>query len=125
MVKQIIRYCKSKPNVKVLAKSILKGPYQYKKVLKPSDDTVTLLVLETYRLQNETELNETEQKQAEADDQAINIFLLGLPVDVYAILDSCLIANEMWNRIIRLHDTADCNTEVLQSSYVKYLIVAV
>ncbi|GJZ92097.1 hypothetical protein Tco_0664162 [Tanacetum coccineum] len=73
---KIIRYCKSKPNVKVLAKSILKGPYQYKKVLEPSDDTVTLLVLETYRLQNETELNETEQKQAEVDDQAIHILII-------------------------------------------------
>ncbi|GKE06196.1 hypothetical protein Tco_1398214, partial [Tanacetum coccineum] len=76
-------------------------PYQYKQVLEPGDDIVTPPVLDTYRLQNDNELTETERKQVEADDQAMHILLSGLPADAYAIMDSCQIANEMWNRIQR------------------------
>ncbi|GJZ14212.1 hypothetical protein Tco_0549442 [Tanacetum coccineum] len=78
------------------------SPYQYKQVLEPGDDIVTPPVLDTYRLQNDNELTETERKQVEADDQAMHILLSGLPADAYAIMDSCQIANEMWNRIQRL-----------------------
>ncbi|GJW13482.1 hypothetical protein Tco_0017615 [Tanacetum coccineum] len=35
------------------------------------------------------ELTEKELKQVEADDQAIQTILLGLPEDIYAAVDSC------------------------------------
>nr|GEV07561.1 hypothetical protein [Tanacetum cinerariifolium] len=53
-------------------------------------------------LQTDIELNETERKQDEADDQAIHILLLRLPTDVYDVVDSCQITNEMWHRIKKL-----------------------
>ncbi|GJU58483.1 hypothetical protein Tco_1236249 [Tanacetum coccineum] len=56
----IIRYCKRKPNGKLLAKSILEGPYQYQKILEPSDETLTPPVPDTYRLQTDIDLNEAE-----------------------------------------------------------------
>nr|GFB49278.1 hypothetical protein [Tanacetum cinerariifolium] len=38
-------------------------------------------------------------KQNEADDQAIQTILLGLPEDVYAAVDSCETTQEIWLRV--------------------------
>ncbi|GJV68893.1 hypothetical protein Tco_1484402 [Tanacetum coccineum] len=38
-------------------------------------------------------------KIAEADDQAIQTILLGLPEDIYAAVDSCETAQEIWLRV--------------------------
>ncbi|GKD17514.1 hypothetical protein Tco_1206672, partial [Tanacetum coccineum] len=42
------------------------------------------------------ELTEKKLKQVEADDQAIQTILLGLPEDIYATVDSCETAQEIW-----------------------------
>nr|GEW23053.1 hypothetical protein [Tanacetum cinerariifolium] len=42
------------------------------------------------------ELTKKELKQIEADDQAIQTILLGLPEDIYAAVDSCETAQEIW-----------------------------
>nr|GEY10501.1 hypothetical protein [Tanacetum cinerariifolium] len=47
------------------------------------------------------ELSEKELKQIEADDQAIQTILLGLPEDIYADVDSCETAQEIWLRVIQ------------------------
>nr|GEY80995.1 ribonuclease H-like domain-containing protein [Tanacetum cinerariifolium] len=44
------------------------------------------------------ELTEKELKQIEAVDQAIQTILLGLPEDIYAAVDSCETAQEIWLR---------------------------
>ncbi|GJU38062.1 hypothetical protein Tco_1186416 [Tanacetum coccineum] len=71
---KIIHYCKSKPNGKLLAKSILEGLYIYRQVLKPSDENYTPPVPETYRPQNE--MNSPKMNKS-----------------------NCLTANEMWKHI--------------------------
>ncbi|GJU28748.1 ribonuclease H-like domain-containing protein [Tanacetum coccineum] len=71
----LLRYANSKPNKKLLEKSILHGSY--------TDD----------------ELTEKDAKQVEADDQAIQIILMGLPKDVYAVVDSYQTARETWLRV--------------------------
>ncbi|GKB98758.1 retrovirus-related pol polyprotein from transposon TNT 1-94, partial [Tanacetum coccineum] len=68
----LIRYAKSRPNGKLIYNSIINGPY--------TDD----------------ELMEAEIKQMEADDQAIQTILLSLPEDIYAAVDSCETAQEIW-----------------------------
>nr|GEU60880.1 hypothetical protein [Tanacetum cinerariifolium] len=45
------------------------------------------------------ELSEKELKQIEAGDQAIQTILLGLPEDIYAVVDSCETAQEIWLRV--------------------------
>nr|GEV34280.1 ribonuclease H-like domain-containing protein [Tanacetum cinerariifolium] len=45
------------------------------------------------------ELTEKELKQIEADDQAIQTILLGLPEDIYVVVDSCETAQEIWLRV--------------------------
>nr|GEW63749.1 retrovirus-related Pol polyprotein from transposon TNT 1-94 [Tanacetum cinerariifolium] len=69
---RLIRYSKSRPNGKLIYNLIMNGLY--------SDD----------------ELTEKELKQIEADDQAIQTILLGLPEDIYADVDSCETAQEIW-----------------------------
>nr|GEX76552.1 RNA-directed DNA polymerase, eukaryota [Tanacetum cinerariifolium] len=44
-------------------------------------------------------LSDKELKQIEADDQAIQTILLGLPEDIYAAVDSCETAQEIWQRV--------------------------
>ncbi|GJV15339.1 hypothetical protein Tco_1360662 [Tanacetum coccineum] len=53
-------------------------------------------VNETLHEQTDDELTEKELKQVEADDQAIQTILLGLPGDIYAAVDSCETAQEIW-----------------------------
>nr|GFC21648.1 ribonuclease H-like domain-containing protein [Tanacetum cinerariifolium] len=45
------------------------------------------------------ELSDKELKQIEVDDQAIQTILLGLPEDIYAAVDSCETAQEIWLRV--------------------------
>nr|GFA51174.1 ribonuclease H-like domain-containing protein [Tanacetum cinerariifolium] len=52
-------------------------------------------VNETFHEQTDDELSEKELKQIEADDQAIQTILLGLPEDIYAAVDSCETAQEI------------------------------
>ncbi|GJV28773.1 hypothetical protein Tco_1385221, partial [Tanacetum coccineum] len=42
------------------------------------------------------ELSKKDIKQMEADDQAIQTILIGLPEDIYATVDSCETAQEIW-----------------------------
>ncbi|GJU01543.1 retrovirus-related pol polyprotein from transposon TNT 1-94 [Tanacetum coccineum] len=65
---RLLRYAKSRPNGKLIYNSIM----------------------------NDDELTEKELKQIEADVQAIQTILLGLPEDIYAAVDSCETAQEIW-----------------------------
>ncbi|GJZ57931.1 hypothetical protein Tco_0613425 [Tanacetum coccineum] len=58
---RLIRYAKSRPNGKLIYNSIM----------------------------NDEEVTEMELKQLEADAQAIQTILLGLPEEIYAAVDSC------------------------------------
>ncbi|GKA14111.1 hypothetical protein Tco_0693757 [Tanacetum coccineum] len=64
-------------------------------------------VPETFHEQTNGELTEVEIKQMEADDQAIQTILLGLPEDIYAAVDSCEIAQEIWLRVQQMMKGSD------------------
>nr|GEX85463.1 ribonuclease H-like domain-containing protein [Tanacetum cinerariifolium] len=53
------------------------------------------------------ELTEKELKQIEADDQAIQTILLGLPKDIYAAVDTCETAQEIWLRVQQMMKGSD------------------
>nr|GEY72237.1 hypothetical protein [Tanacetum cinerariifolium] len=65
---------------------------------KPGDVNPKVTVTETFHVQTDDELSEKELKKIEADDQAIQTILLGLPEDIYAAVDSCKTAQEIWLR---------------------------
>nr|GEY83758.1 hypothetical protein [Tanacetum cinerariifolium] len=74
---RLLRYAKSKPNGKLIYNSIINGPYVRRMIPEPGDTN----------------------RDIEADDQAIQTLLLGLPEDIYVAVDSCETAQEIW-----LHD---------------------
>nr|GEV11110.1 hypothetical protein [Tanacetum cinerariifolium] len=67
---------------------------------EPGDAKRDVNVNETFHEQTDDELSEKELKQIEADDQAIQTILLGLPEDIYAAVDSCETTQEIWLRRI-------------------------
>ncbi|GJU60815.1 hypothetical protein Tco_1238581 [Tanacetum coccineum] len=86
---RLLRYAKSILNGKLIHNSILNGPYVRRMIPEPGDPARTVPVPKTFHEQTDDELMEAEIKQIEADDQAIQTILLGLPEDIYAAVDSC------------------------------------
>nr|GEV22095.1 Gag-Pol polyprotein [Tanacetum cinerariifolium] len=56
---------------------------------------------------SDDELSEKELKQIEADDQAIQTILLGLPKDIYAAVESCETPQEIWLRVQQMMKGSD------------------
>ncbi|GKA93943.1 hypothetical protein Tco_0815929 [Tanacetum coccineum] len=74
---RLLHYAKSRPNGKLIYNSIMNGPYVRRMILEP------------------------------ADGQAIQTILLGLPKDIYAAVDSCETAQEIWLRVQRMMKGSD------------------
>nr|GEU92194.1 putative ribonuclease H-like domain-containing protein [Tanacetum cinerariifolium] len=74
---RLLRYAKSRPNGKLIHHSIINGPYVRRMIPEP------------------------------ADDQAIQTILLGLPEDIYDVVDSCEIAQEIWLRVQQMMKGSD------------------
>nr|GEV66559.1 hypothetical protein [Tanacetum cinerariifolium] len=64
-------------------------------------------VPESFHEQTDEELTETDIKRIDADDQAIQTILLGLPEDVYAAVDSCETAKVIWERVCQIMKRSD------------------
>nr|GFA17287.1 hypothetical protein [Tanacetum cinerariifolium] len=93
---RLLWYAKSRPNGKLIHNSIINGPYVRRMILEPDDPNREVPVNETFYVQTDDELTEKELTQIEADDQAIQTILFGLPEDIYAAVDSCETAHEKW-----------------------------
>nr|GEZ46498.1 hypothetical protein [Tanacetum cinerariifolium] len=74
---------------------------------EPGDANREVTVTETFHVQTDDELTEKKLKQIEADDQAIQTILLGLPEDIYAAVDSCETAQEIWLRVQQMMKGSD------------------
>ncbi|GJV64311.1 hypothetical protein Tco_1475139 [Tanacetum coccineum] len=96
---RLLRYAKSKPNGKLLVNSIKNGPYVRRMIHEPGDPNSVPPVAESTHEQTSDELTKKEVKQMEADDQAIQTILMGLPEDIYAAVDGCDTAQEIWLRV--------------------------
>nr|GEW92606.1 hypothetical protein [Tanacetum cinerariifolium] len=66
-----------------------------------------ILVPKSLHEQTDEELTETDIKRIDANDQAIQTILLGLLEDVYAAVDSCETAKEMWERVRQMMKGSD------------------
>nr|GFA91870.1 ribonuclease H-like domain-containing protein [Tanacetum cinerariifolium] len=104
---RLLRYAKSRPNGKLIHNFILNGPYVRRMIPEPSDVNREVNVTETFHLQTDDELSDKELKQIEADDQAIQTILLGLPEDIYAAVDSCETAQEIWLHVQQMIKGSD------------------
>nr|GEZ27414.1 hypothetical protein [Tanacetum cinerariifolium] len=104
---RLLRYAKSRPNGNLIHNSIINGPYVRRMIPEPGDPNREVYVNEIFHVQIDDELTEKELKQIEADDQAIQTILLGLPEDIYAALDSCETAQEIWLRVQQMMKGSD------------------
>nr|GEV41190.1 reverse transcriptase zinc-binding domain-containing protein [Tanacetum cinerariifolium] len=104
---RLLRYAKSRPNGNLIYNSIINGPYVRRMIPEPSDPNRKVPVNETFHVQTDDELTEKELKQIEADDQAIQTILLGLPEDIYAAVDSCETTQEIWLRVQQMMKDSD------------------
>nr|GEV04376.1 retrovirus-related Pol polyprotein from transposon TNT 1-94 [Tanacetum cinerariifolium] len=86
---RLLCYTKSRPNEKLIYNSIMNGPYVRQMIPEPGDSNCEVPFNETFHEQTNDELTEKELKSVEADDQAIQTILLGLPEDIYTDVDSC------------------------------------
>nr|GFA80141.1 hypothetical protein [Tanacetum cinerariifolium] len=87
--------------------SIINGPYVRRMIPEPGDTNREVSGNETFHVQTDNELTEKELKQIEADDQAIQTILFGLPEDIYAAVDSCETAQEIWLRVQQIMKGSD------------------
>ncbi|GKE56778.1 hypothetical protein Tco_1495963 [Tanacetum coccineum] len=85
----------------------MNGPYVRRMIPEPGDTDREVPVPETFHEQTDDELTVAEIKQMEADDQAIQTILLGLPEDIYAAVDSCETAQEIWLRVQQMMKGSD------------------
>ncbi|GKB29265.1 hypothetical protein Tco_0868666, partial [Tanacetum coccineum] len=96
---RLLRYAKSRPNGKLIYNSIINGPHVRRMIPEPGDQNREVPVNKTFHEQTDDELTEKELKHVEADDQAIQTILLGLPEEIYAVVDSYESAQEIWLRV--------------------------
>ncbi|GKB28487.1 putative ribonuclease H-like domain-containing protein [Tanacetum coccineum] len=104
---RLLRYAKSKPNGKLIYNSIMNGPYVRRMIPEPGDPDREVHVAETFHEQTDDELTEKEGKQMKADDQAIQIILMGLPKDIYAAVDSYETAQKIWLHVQQMMKGSD------------------
>nr|GFB75655.1 hypothetical protein [Tanacetum cinerariifolium] len=105
---RLLRYAKSRPNGKLIHNSIINGPYVRRMIPELGDPNRKVPVNETFHVQTDDELIEKKLKQIKADDQAIQTILIGLHEDIYAAVDSCKTAQEIW-----LREVDDLKAELL------------
>nr|GEY07062.1 hypothetical protein [Tanacetum cinerariifolium] len=83
----------------MIVDSIENGPYVRRMIATLGEPDFPVPVPESFHEQTNKELTENDVKRMDADDQAIQTILLGLPKDVYAAVDSCETAKEIWERV--------------------------
>nr|GFA93687.1 hypothetical protein [Tanacetum cinerariifolium] len=98
---RLLRYAKSRPNGKLIHNSIINGPYVRRMIPEPGNPNHEVPLNETFHVQTDDELTKKELKQIEANDQAIQTILLGLPKDIYAAVDIYDLKAE---RLVRTQD---------------------
>nr|GEU90274.1 Gag-Pol polyprotein [Tanacetum cinerariifolium] len=62
---------------------------------------------ESFHEQTDEELTENDINRMDADDPAIQTILLGLPGDVYAVVDSCETTKEIWEHVRQMMKGSD------------------
>nr|GEW38789.1 hypothetical protein [Tanacetum cinerariifolium] len=118
---RLLRYDKSRPNGNLIYNSIMNGPYVIRMIPELGDADREVPVNPTFHEQSDDKLTEKELKKIKVDDQAIQTILLGLPEDIYAAVDSCETAREIWLRVQQMmkewsrhvtivHQTKDLHT---------------
>ncbi|GJR30198.1 hypothetical protein Tco_1106430 [Tanacetum coccineum] len=96
---QIILYIRGKENGEMLKVSVDNGPYQFKSEITVKDTNGVTDIRIPQRLE---ELDRQDTLRYDSDIKAVNILLLGLPVDIYTLINHYQTAKEIWDRVKEL-----------------------
>ncbi|GJY19283.1 hypothetical protein Tco_0390774 [Tanacetum coccineum] len=91
----MLLYIKGKEHVKLLVDLVLNGPFQYKTIVEPRNETTSA----TVRAQTYTDLTDEEKIRKLVDIKATNIVLQGLPQDIYNLVNHNEHAKQIWDRV--------------------------
>ncbi|GJT52258.1 retrovirus-related pol polyprotein from transposon TNT 1-94 [Tanacetum coccineum] len=96
---RITLYIPGKEKGEMLKDSIDNGPFQLKPEITAKDtDGFT----EIHRPQKVEDLSTQEKLRYDSDIKAVNILLLGFPVDIYTLINHYQTAKEIWDRVKEL-----------------------
>ncbi|GJZ27773.1 retrovirus-related pol polyprotein from transposon TNT 1-94 [Tanacetum coccineum] len=91
----MLLYLEGKDHGKLLVDSVLNGPFQYGTIIEPGNENSPA----TVRARTYTDLTDEEKLRESIDIKATNIFLLGLPQDIYNLVNHNDKAKQIWDRI--------------------------
>nr|GEW82542.1 zf-CCHC domain-containing protein/DUF4219 domain-containing protein/UBN2 domain-containing protein [Tanacetum cinerariifolium] len=109
---RIILYISGKENGEMLKDSIENGPYQFKPEITIKDTDGVIEIRHPQRLED---LAGEDKLRYDSDIKVVNILLLGLPVDIYTLINYYQTAKEMWDRIKELMKGTEMTKQERQS----------
>ncbi|GJW04549.1 retrovirus-related pol polyprotein from transposon TNT 1-94 [Tanacetum coccineum] len=113
---RMLLYIKGKEHVKLLVDSVLNGPFQYRTIVEPGNETTPA----TVKARTYTDLTDEEKIRESVDIKATNIVLQGLPQDIYNLVNHNEHAKQIWDRVrllIQLVPQQSYQAPTLQQSY--------
>ncbi|GKC85058.1 hypothetical protein Tco_1140775 [Tanacetum coccineum] len=87
-----------KENGEMLVDSINHGSFQFKEISVPATEGTS----KHKRLQELKDITPQEKLRKSCDIKATNIILLGLPVDIYTLVNHHKTSKEIWDRVKEL-----------------------
>ncbi|GJZ66596.1 hypothetical protein Tco_0623292 [Tanacetum coccineum] len=105
-------YIRGKENGEMLRDSVENSPYKFKSEITIKDtDGVT----DIRRAQRLEDLARDDKLRYDSDIKAVNILLLGLPVDIYTLINHYQIAKEICDRVKELMEGTEMTKQELES----------
>nr|GEV17084.1 hypothetical protein [Tanacetum cinerariifolium] len=92
---RMLLYIKGKEYDKLLVDSVLNGPFQYKTIVGPGNETTPAMI----RARTHTDLKDEEKIRESVYIKATNIVLKGLPHDIYNLVNHNEDAKQSWDRV--------------------------
>ncbi|GJS18466.1 hypothetical protein Tco_0412938 [Tanacetum coccineum] len=109
---QTILYIRGKENGKMLKDLIHNGPYQFKLDITVKDtDGIT----DIRHPQRTEDLAGQDKLRYDSDIKAVNILFLGLPVDIYNLINHYQTAKEIWDHVKELMEGTDITKQERES----------
>ncbi|GJZ19272.1 retrovirus-related pol polyprotein from transposon TNT 1-94 [Tanacetum coccineum] len=109
-------YCRGKENGVNILKSIDEGPFQMGTTrVIVTEGTEGLLNLGPERPRVYSDLLQDEKDRYNADIQAINIILQGLPKDIYSLINHYIDAKDIWDNVNMLLEGSELTKEDSES----------
>ncbi|GJX40528.1 hypothetical protein Tco_0255518 [Tanacetum coccineum] len=109
---RIMLYIRGKENGEMLRDSVEHGPYKFKSEITVKD---TYGVTDIRREERLEDLKGDDKLRYDSDIKVVNILLLGLPVDIYTLINHYQTAKEIWDRVKELMEGREVTKQECES----------